>query len=67
MLQFSIALDVPADLTPPPPERRRTPQCYECNRFCRILSEYYGYDGQGTQLYVTYDCTHCGVYTQGIW
>ena len=49
------------------PEPRRTPQCAHCARFCRILSESYGYDGNGTQFYVTFSCSKCGIYTEGLW
>jgi len=45
----------------------RTPNCYRCGRFCRILNEYRAFDGQGTNLYITFDCKHCGKYTESMW
>lgn len=50
-----------------PRRERRTPNCYQCGRFCRILSESYEFDGQGTNLYITFDCKHCGVFKESMW
>jgi hypothetical protein len=45
----------------------RTPNCIQCGRLCKILRESKEYDGQGTNLFVTFDCTRCGVYTESMW
>lgn len=56
--------------TAPEPEyqqQARTPNCVACGRFCRIISDRIGYDGNFSQNYVTFDCKHCGVFTESMW
>lgn len=46
---------------------RRQFQCFHCGRFARHLGEHQAYDGQGTQLYVSWVCSRCGPCEEGIW
>jgi hypothetical protein len=42
-------------------------KCMSCGRFCRVSPASYEYDGNGTQCYVTFYCSKCGIYTEGMW
>lgn len=45
----------------------RTPNCMRCGRFCRIVGSGMQYDGQGTQMYCTFECSRCGTYEESMW
>lgn len=45
----------------------RSSRCVRCGRFCLILYSTERYNGQGTQLYVTFGCSRCGTYTESMW
>lgn len=66
MLSFAIDLSGKA---PEPDTRRptRAANCVRCGRFCRVVRDWLAYDGNGTQNYVTFDCSKDGVFTESMW